>query len=101
MVPNIKITPIQHGSEYFWNIQIKCKFPKEIDVEKQRSLKKMAKKKGCDFRCNHVTDREGLSKLIAAIQDDLPHYEFKYIEVVNVTRNHTNEITKIGKRMKK
>jgi len=101
MIPSMKITPIQRGSEYFWDIQIKCKFPKETDVEKRRSLKEMAKKKGCNFRCNHVTNREGLSKLIATIQDDLPHYEFKYIEVVDVTREHINEITKIGKRMKK
>jgi len=61
----------------------------------------MAKKKGCNFRCNHVTDRKGLSKLIAIIQDDLPHYEFKYIEIVDVTREHTKEATEIGKRMKK
>jgi len=78
MIPSMRITPIQHGTEYFWNIQIKCKFPEETSREQQRKLKNTAKEKRCNFRCTHVTDREGLNELIALIQDKLPHYEFKY-----------------------
>ena len=101
MVPSMKITPVQAGIERFWNIEIRCNFPEETSVEKKRTLKEEAKKKGCNLRCNHITDREGLMTLIGAIQDDLPHYEFKFIEQVDVTRERTRVPTKIGKRMKR